>query len=106
MKSSSYRKESDCNSPLFISFRKPFQPVSAASISRWTKELLAEAGIDTDMFKGHSVRAAFTSAAKTRGVCLWDIMSTAGWSRASTFERFYAKPIEGSNYSSSILSND
>ena len=38
-KTSSYRKESDGKSPLFISFRKPFQPVSAASISRWTKEL-------------------------------------------------------------------
>ena len=69
MKTSSYRKESDCSSPLFISFKKPFQPVSAASISRWIKELLAEAGIDTGIFKGHSIRAASTSAAKTRGVC-------------------------------------
>ena len=105
MKTSSYRKESNCSSPLFISFKKPFQSVSAASISRWTKELLAEAGMDRGIFKGHSVRAASTSAAKTRSVCLQDIIATAAWSRASTFERFYAKPIEGNNYSSSILPN-
>ena len=75
-------------SPLFISLRKPRKPVSSSTISRWIKSVMAEAGIDVDKFKPHSIRAASSSAAKASGVPLADIMTLAGWSRSSTFERF------------------
>jgi len=51
------------NSQLVISYRRPHGPVSSATISRWIKENLADAGVDTDVFKAHSTRSASTSAA-------------------------------------------
>ena len=53
-------------------------------------------------FKGHSIRAASASAARARGVSISDILTTAGWSRSSTFERFYHKQI-ASDFSQAIL---
>ena len=41
---------------LFISFVKPHGAVSTATISRWIKTVLSDAGIDTSVFKAHSVR--------------------------------------------------
>jgi hypothetical protein len=52
-----------------------------------------DAGIDTKRFQPHSTRAASTSKANLRAVPLYIIMSTAGWQRAETFQRFYNKPI-------------
>lgn len=89
--------------PLFISVRKPHEAVSSATISRWVKQVLTESGIPTDIFKAHSVRAASSTAAKTKGVAVTDIMQTAGWSRSSTFEKFYYKPIEQTTYSRTVL---
>ena len=89
-------------SQLIISFKKPCNPVTSASISRWVKETLADAGVDTNMFKGHLIRAASTSAAHAKGVSFSDILATAGWSRSSTFERFYHKHI-ASDFSRAIL---
>lgn len=78
--------------PLLILFKKPHKAVSSATISRWMKQVLVESGINTDVFKAHSVRAASSSAAKTKGSSIGDTMQTAGWSRSSTFEKFYYKP--------------
>ena len=83
--------------PLFISFRKPHSPVSAGTIARWIKSLLQDSGIDTDSFSAHSTRAAATSAAKRKGLAMADILKMAGWSRVSTFERFYFKPTPSNN---------
>ena len=74
-------------------------PVKGA---QWFKETLADAGVDTNMFKGHSIQAASASAARAKGVSISDILATAGWSRSSTFERFYHKQI-ASDFSQAIL---
>ena len=89
--------------PLLISIRKPHKAVSSATISRWMKQVLTEAGIRTEIFKAHSVRAASSSAATTKGVSMVDIMQTAGWSRPSTFEKFYYKPIEQTKFTEAVL---
>ena len=47
------------------------------------KEILNEAGINTTLFKANSTRAASTK----------DIMKMADWSRESTFEMYYHKPL-------------
>ena len=54
----------------------------------------SKAGINVDIFGAHSVRAASTSAAKVKGLPLDMIMSAAGWSNESTFEKFYCKAID------------
>ena len=89
-RTSELRKGSD---QLLLSFQKPYQPVSTDTISRWLKTVLAKSGIDTSVFKGHSTRAASTSAAALCKVPLSTIMDNAGWSNATTFGKFYKKPI-------------
>lgn len=56
------------SSKLFISTVKPHNAVSKDTIARWIKVTLGLAGIDGNVFKPHSTRAAATSAAKRKGV--------------------------------------
>ena len=91
---------------LFLSFQKPFKPLSRQSISRWIRDTLTAAGIDTTVFTPHSVRAASTSAAHTAGVPIQVILATAGWSGVQTFARFYHKPIaKDQAFSTTLLSS-
>ena len=60
---SDFRLEGGDDQPLFLSYTKPHKPVTAQRIAHWIKDLLAEAGVDTKVFKAHSVRGASTSAA-------------------------------------------
>ena len=49
---------------LFISYVKPFHPVSRSTIiSSWVKEVRKAAGINVAKFKPHSTRSASTSKA-------------------------------------------
>ncbi|XP_064637118.1 uncharacterized protein LOC135493595 [Lineus longissimus] len=78
---------------LFISSIKPHGPVAKDTISRWVKEVMKEAGVDTDIFSPHSVRGAATSKAKLAKVAIATILKTAGWSGERTFAKFYDKKI-------------
>ena len=89
---------------LFLTVIKPFKPISRDTLSRWVKLMLRRAGVDMGMFTPHSVRAASSSAAYTCKLPLQTILKTAGWSRESTFRRFYQKPIKrDSTFARSIL---
>jgi len=79
--------------PLFLSYVKPHKPVTTQRLAHWIKDLLKEAGVNTEVFKAHSVRGATTSAALDKGVHISDILSTADWSRESTFRSFYYRPL-------------
>ena len=92
-------------SQLFIPFVKPYGPVTSSSIARWLKETLLKAGIDTSIFKGHSIRGASTSKAANVGVTIEDILKAADWSAESTFQKFSYKPVHNSSFARSILSN-
>ena len=62
------------------------------------------AGIDTSVFKAHSVRGAASSAAFAAGCSLKEILKTANWSSAKTFHKFYNKDIQTDNdFSFSVL---
>ena len=84
----SLRKNTD---KLLLCYQKPFGPASKDTVSRWMKNVLIKAGIQN--FAPHSFRGAAASAMLKCGVPLDDILKTAGWSRASTFYRFYNKPV-------------
>ena len=77
---------------LFLALKKPHRPVSSATLSRWLKEVIHLAGIKEDIFKGHSVRGASTSAPKRAGLSIGTILSMADWTNTSTFNKFYYKP--------------
>ena len=78
---------------LFISHSKPHGKVSSQTVSRWIKEALTVAGVDTSKYKAHSTRSAAVSAASRANVPVKCILTQAGWSREKTFQRFYNKPL-------------
>lgn len=78
---------------LLISFVKPHKTVSRDTIARWIKNMLNLCGVDTAKYTAGSVRTAAASQAKAMSVPLRHIMSTAGWSRETTFAKYYNKEI-------------
>ena len=63
---------------LLISYIKPFKAVTSATIGRWIKTVLTQAGIDTNVFTAHSTRSASTSKAAAAAVPVNVILATAG----------------------------
>lgn len=89
---------------LFISFVRPYKPVSKSTVSRWVKTTLGSAGVDLTRFKPHSIRAASTSAASQISVPQGTILRTAGWSSQCTFAQYYQKEVhKQSDYATRIL---
>ena len=52
------------------------------------------AGIDSNIFSAHSTPAASTSAAYNREASIDSILNAAGWSKDSTFKKFYWKLVQ------------
>ena len=63
-------RTSEFRPKLLLSYIHPHKPISGASLSRWLKDIISRAGIDTSIFKAHSVRGASASAAYERGASL------------------------------------
>ena len=89
---------------LFVLHRKPHTVASKDTIARWIKNTMTLAGVDTKRFGPHSVRSASTSAARQSGLPLDKILKAAGWSRESTFRKYYEKPMDRSGeFANSVL---
>ncbi|XP_063859168.1 uncharacterized protein LOC135100135 [Scylla paramamosain] len=78
---------------LLISFIKPHKSVSKDTIARWVRTILRMSGIDISKFSAGSVRPAAASKAGVAAVPVACIMAKAGWSRESTFAKYYNKNI-------------
>ena len=70
-----------------ICYKAPHGPASKGTISRWIKQTMKAAGVDTTVFKPHSTRGAAASAAKAANVPIQGIMNTAGWRSDPTFAK-------------------
>ena len=81
----------------------PFKPVTTTTLGRWLRTFMSAAGIDSKIFKAHSVRGASTTAAANAFVPLSTIMSMADWSSSSTFRTFYYKPLYSSDFATGVL---
>lgn len=91
---------------LFISYVN-FEKVTTASLARWLKTVLKLSGIDNSIFKARSYRGASTSAALAAGCSMKDILSTANWSSANTFHKYYHKNVVcDKDFASSVLNKD
>lgn len=90
------------NTCLFISYVKPHRPVTRSTLSRWLKTLMSSAGIDIKQYTPHSIRVASVSKAKLF-VSVDTILKYVGWSKASTFAKFYDKPIQTESYQTAVL---
>ena len=89
---------------LFLSVNKPHKPISPSTIARWLKTILSKAGVDTEIFKAHSVRSASTSAAAMAGITTEDILKAADWSSETVFQKFYHKPVRVNKFGRAVLS--
>ena len=80
---------------LLISFQKPHKAISTETLSRWLKLIISMSGIDikSKNIKAHSTRSQATSIAAWTGMSVTTIMKAAGWSRQTTFTKFYKKKI-------------
>lgn len=78
---------------LFITTKKPFRKASKDTMSRWVRQVMLQAGIDTSIFKPHSIRGASASAAKRGGATTKEVMDKAGWARESVFRKYYDRPL-------------
>ena len=81
--------------------------MSSSTVSRWLKQILEMPGIDINIFKGYSTRAASSAKADISGVSVSCIMKQGHWSRVSTFQNYYKKDLldPGANYQTAILDN-
>lgn len=93
---------------LLLTIRGPHETASTQTISRWIRQTLTKAGIDTKQFSGYSTRHAASSAAFRNGILLDTIRRTAGWTANSlVFAKFYNKPLTDSlDFANSILSKN
>lgn len=79
---------------LILTIKKPVHNASSATIARWIKQVLADSGIDTNVFSAHSTRHASTSAANRKGVSVDLIKRAAGWTGNSlVFAKYYNRPL-------------
>ena len=80
---------------LFIITQKPYNSTTKSTNSR-IKLALKWAGIDIQTFSAHSTRSASTSAVLGK-IPIDTILKTAGWSKYSTFRKFYNRPVSNSS---------
>nr|CAH7746933.1 unnamed protein product [Callosobruchus chinensis] len=92
---------------LFITYGKPHRVATKQTLSRWVKDTLLAAGIDTAIFKPHSTRHASASLAFRNGISVDVISRTVGWTEKSAcFARFYNRPLSAANvFANAILSS-
>ena len=96
-------KEPSRPQPLFLSYVSLHNPITSQRLSHWLREVLGKAGVDTSVFKAHSVRGASSTAASEKGVAIEDVLRTADWSTDSTFRRFYYRPTQQNVYAQAVL---
>lgn len=70
---------------------KPHRPVTSSTISRWIKDLLRKAGVNTRIFAAHFVRGAAASKASQAGCSVQAILNHGRWASESTFAKFYLR---------------
>ena len=103
LKTNELRTSAAQQSVLFLACVKPHKPVKPCTIARWLKIIMASAGIDTNMFKAHSVRGASTSKANKFGLSTQQIIDRANWSKARTFYRFYFRSTSSDQFQDKVL---
>ncbi len=80
---------------LLLSYRAPFRPITAQTVSRWLVTCHSSAGIDTSIFKAHSARAASSSKAVATGYPISKVLAAGNWSnKSNTFVRFYHRHLQ------------
>lgn len=90
-------EESASSSPLWVSSKKPHNPVKSVTLASWLRRAMVEGGVDISKFKAHSVRAAAPAHfTKIKSLSLKQILARGGWKiseggSSRTFIKFYQR---------------
>ena len=68
--------------------------MKSATLARYVRTFLGQAGIDLNVFTAHSTRSASSTKANNLGLSLKDICKAAGLKGHGTFQHFYKFPIQ------------
>lgn len=91
---------------LWLSLSDNKEEVETNTLARWLKDTMAEAGVDSKVFKAHSTRGASVSKADAMDLPTEVILKEGRWTNAVTFARFYKRPIlkdHDSTYQDTVL---
>jgi hypothetical protein len=94
------------NTQMILTFKRPYKPASPNTISRWIKCVLQQAGVDVETFSAGSIRSASTSKARQQGAPIQQILDMGGWSRDTTFNRFYNQKVLPTPFANRVLHSD
>ena len=78
---------------LFLTCSKPYKTPHQDTISRWIKNTMKKAGVDTNVFKPHSCRSASTSMGKAQGLPIEQVLKYGSWTNVNTFLKHYCKNV-------------
>ena len=78
---------------LFLSLDMRHCNVKSVTIARWIREGMSLSGIDTSVFKAHSIRSAAVSRLANKGASLKEIMRLGRWRSNSVLKRFYLRQL-------------
>lgn len=100
-KTKQYRKGVDHSAvKLFLATRKPHQPVTSQTISKWIVNLiklvykLKNKSLKDKKIQGHSTRSVGPSWALFKGASIKHVMESADWSTETTFIKHYWKTVK------------
>ena len=77
---------------VFATIKVPTHRAKSDTLSNYVKQTLRLAGVH-EQYTPYSIRHASTSAAARMNIPIGEILKSAGWSRESTFARFYNRPL-------------
>jgi integrase len=82
---------------LFITHKRPYGPVSSRTLGRWimvvVKSAYEKLNRQPPRMRAHDTRSQASSWALYAGVPLKDIIASAGWKSATTFQQVYLKDV-------------
>ncbi len=81
----------------------PSRPMGAQRIAKRTVEVMGGLGIDTRIFKAHSLRGAAATAMMEQGVPKDHVQARGGWRSSATLEEYYARLHQGVQWERVLL---
>ena len=80
---------------IFVSLMNPHKSICARTLARWIKELMSRAGVDTSVFKQHSMCSASASwHGSTKAMSAKQICKAGQWSDlTTTYGKFYHRVV-------------
>ena len=75
------------------------RPFTKDTIARWLRITMQMAGINTEVFKAHSIRGASTSKCHSLHVPVETILKHARWTNATIFAKYYKKTVWKTSFS-------